>query len=469
MDLQSDERMRTELSLIASLADAPTWITYAAGRLRPADFLLPVHSKAFEIILAKAEAGKPVGDTTLLVDYLTEKGLVGTDGNQIDPQVLREQILECLPTNVPEYCERIVRWSVGQQQLALARKMVEMAHNPEVDKLDALEVVRLEMEKLQNRVSVVSMDLVAANRQHIANLRVEMSNDRPRGMPSGLAPIDELIGGLVPGELIVIGARPANGKTALLMQLLRNAASLKVPRASLMFSMEMDPDELAQRVLCSDAGLSTKAFRSGQATMASVDMLEAVVEGKNNENKHIHIVFDKDLTVSQIRSAVATAVQDHRIGLVGIDYLGMIRHAGTGGYREDPIKPTVIALRRIAKEFHIPIVLLAQLNRDADDPASLPQMRNLAGSAEIERNADIILLLHNPGTGKLNGVGKGRRSYEAGTTTIKPKLIVAKARQASAGVINLRWESSKMRFVEDVQQDDEEEIVEDDGVAEIPF
>jgi len=248
-----------------------------------------------------------------------------------------------------------------------------------------------------------------------------------QGVPSGFVDIDRMCNGFKGGQLIVLAARPSMGKSALAMNILQAAA--EKGHGSALFSLEMSGLEMAQRMICASADVSLQRVRDG--FLAKTDFPRIAIAGDRVSKQNIWIDETPSLSLYALRARARRLKMQHRIGLIVIDYLQLMRCPSKRGDANRALEIADITggLKQLAKELDLPIIALAQLNREAERRGE-PKLSDLRESGSIEQDADIVLLLH-------------RNKEEPSEPS---KLFVAKQRNGPVGPIDLMFDGEKTRF-----------------------
>ncbi len=250
------------------------------------------------------------------------------------------------------------------------------------------------------------------------------------GLPTGFRKIDELIGGLHPGDLVVIGGRPAQGKTTLLnnMELRLALAQIGV----LMFSVEMPAASITQKWLASLSGVPVQRIRRGDFRLEDpLKLAEAC-----DQLRLLPILVDDEpaLQVADLRARVRQAVNTHHVQAVFVDYLQRLHvPTSSGKNRQEEVAEIAQGLKTVAREAGVPVVAAAQLSRRPDlrGEDARPQLSDLRESGRIEAEADIVAFLHRDAA-----------------ASDRVRLIVAKHRMGSEGEVVLRWNRELAKFEE---------------------
>lgn len=266
-------------------------------------------------------------------------------------------------------------------------------------------------------------------------------------LSTGLAALDDLLGGgLRKKSMVVIAGRPGSGKTTLGLQIAQNVA-VSGAGVSLVFSLEMPKEELVQRSLASVGGLPLR--RLDDATkMQDEDWPKLTHAVSKLADAPLYLCDRSSLSVARIRSEARKVQRQHGLAAVVVDYIGLI--AGEGPNRTERIATISTALKNLAKELDVPVLVLAQLNRDSTKRAGAakkPQASELRDSGQIEQDADMVLLVHRD---------MDTDEGQAGVT----ELILDKGRQAKLGSCHVQQEGQYARFTDLFTRDYSQDEVE---------
>lgn len=260
------------------------------------------------------------------------------------------------------------------------------------------------------------------------------------GVASGFTGLDKVTLGWQASDLIIIAARPAMGKTAFVLTMARNmAVDHHIPVA--FFSLEMSSKQLVKRLLVSETGLSSEKIRGGKK-LAEFELVQLNEKIKDLSNSPLYIDDTPSLSIYEFRSKARRLVRTAGVKLIVIDYLQLL----TGppelrGMREQEVSNISRSLKAIAKELDIPIIALSQLSRAVETRGGnrRPQLSDLRESGAIEQDADIVMFIHRP---EYYGI------EEEGDIQGKSEIIIAKHRNGSTDVVQMRFKASEARFVD---------------------
>jgi replicative DNA helicase len=267
-----------------------------------------------------------------------------------------------------------------------------------------------------------------------ARMRGEQTQD---AIDTGFSDLDALMGGLHNSELIILAARPSMGKTAFAMNIAEYAA-MAVGRPVLFVSLEMSGVELADRLLCSVARVDSHRLRNG--TLANSDKLRLVETASEISKAPLYVDDSPSRTVSEI-SAAARRIKrrENDLGLIVIDYLQLIEPDNPNDSRQEQVAKIARRLKGLAREAKVPMLCLAQLNRQAEDSRDhRPRLSHLRESGAIEQDADVVMFVHRE---EYYLRGEEQKEHEG-----LAEIIISKQRNGPVGDVELRWEKKFTRF-----------------------
>ena len=285
------------------------------------------------------------------------------------------------------------------------------------------------------------VDLASALNQAIERLEWVQKTDGLTGVPSGFSSLDSITRGWQPGNLIVIGARPGHGKSAIALNMAVAAAiDNNIPTA--FFTLEMGHIELADRIIGSEAGLSS-GKRKGREKMEDYEW--KLMEAALTKATKAPLFIDETpaLTITEFTSKLKRMVMEKGVKIAFVDYLQLMHASGNfGTNRALEIGEISRKLKEMAKELHIPIIALAQLNRNLmtrlNSSMGRPVLSDLKDSGSIEQDADIVIFVHRPAKLGLSEMGEDFT-----------ELIIEKNRAGESAVLHLHFNGSLMKFTDE--------------------
>ncbi len=424
---QNLEAERSVLGALLLHADAVCDVQF----LRPDDFYLPKHQAIYQAILATFNS-RNATDPIVVEEELHRQGLIAEIGG-------REQLLDLLESVVSAagvvYHAEIVREKAVQRRLLetcldVARRCYENQADAK-ELLDEAERQIFEIARMDKSGDATSItDILQQTFERIDKLRERGA--RLTGLGTDYYDLDDMMGGLQPGELIVVAARPSMGKTSFALNLTERVANLKHPVA--FFSLEMSNQQVIQNMLCCRAQIDGQAMRKGRITDQQYRRLQE--EAERLYEAPIFVDDSPGLTITQLRAKCRRMKQKGDIQMVVIDYLQLMSAGGRVESRQQEISTISRGLKGLARELSVPVIALSQLNRDVENRDDhRPRMSDLRESGAIEQDADVIILLH-------------RDEYYKPTeqNTGLAQIIIAKQRNGPTGEVVLRFFREYMRF-----------------------
>ena len=388
LDKESPRAIDAEESVLGACLISDEAIATVAGILRPADFYVPRNAIVYETMLALFESRQPI-DLTTLRSELEKHGRTEDVGGAY-LSTLASHV--AYTAHVEHYAKHVLNAARRRALLDAAGQIASSAYEEtnadeaEQKALDVLLATVARHERDGMRVyspadqAKVLTDVLEASREHGV-----------QGIPTGLASLDRMIGGLRHGHVFVIAARPSVGKTALAWQLAENVA--RQGFRALFVSVEMDIDDLARRVAVSSGRLSQAALLEGPTDESDFKALYEIAQER--EHLPLWVVDAAGATTASIRATVARlTLKVGRFDLIVIDYLQLINDDIGAGNENARVQGMSKAIKTIARKTRTPVVLLSQLSRSVENRRSFePRLSDLRDSGAIEQDADEVLFL----------------------------------------------------------------------------
>ncbi len=384
----------------------------------------PCHWDVYRAIAAVYEANGPV-DAVVLRERLQRMGLLEKVGG-VDYLV---ELIQSVPSAAnAEHYARIVRDKAMLRRLiAVAGDIIDRAYAQAEDTQDILDTAERDLlEATEQRAQSSWVDVASAMHETVRGIRA--GHRAGVGLLCGLRDLDGFTNGLRQGELIVLAARPGAGKSALATHIAEHVG-FNIGSRVLFFSLEMTSKELVYRMLCSRARVNGFALRQQEADWRSLEALQSAAE--SSADGMVLIDETPQLTPLEIR---AKARRHGDVGLVIVDYLQLMRCPGTEN-RQQEVAAISRSLAAMAKELRVPVLALAQLNRQSEGrEGHRPRLSDLRESGQIEQDADVVLLLHRPSM------------TDANAPSNMAEVIVAKNRNGPTGVATVAYLSQWTKF-----------------------
>ncbi len=434
-----------EASLLGSLLldkDAIGLALQIVPRDQSTRFYRPDHRLLYETLIDLYDQGKPV-DIVVLEDELRRRDLL----EEIGGRDYLIDLCQSVPSSANvEYYARIVR------DKALLRDLIQCSgtilHSAYDQQEDAGHILD-EAEKHLFAVTEQRISLQAVSiREFLDETMKQIESIQEgvlSGVPSGFTELDALLGGLQYGDFIVVAARPSMGKTALALSMLEYIGVVEnIPAA--FFSMEMSKLQIAQRMICSHAQVDLHKLRHGRLSDQEKTKLKLVCG--NMRNYRIFIDDTPGMSVLELRAKARRLKMMHDIQVVFVDYLQLMYDRASRENRQQEISAISRGLKGLARELNIPVVALAQLNRQVEGrEGNRPRMSDLRESGAIEQDADVVVLLHR----EEYYLNKRRSASDERSELLervrgKADLIVAKQRNGPTGDVELHFNPQFTRF-----------------------
>ena len=382
--------IEAEQAVLGALLIDPDAILRVSDKLAPLDFWRDRHQWIYTAMLRLNQRQDPI-DLLTISDYLDDQGYLDKIGG---PAYITE-LVTLTPTSIhAEHYAGIVLGLARRRGLAdLAGRIAMLAH----DRTKQLDDVLAEIDQLyfQSTARMVDDDMLDASRlmsDLYDTLEVTMQRKGTLGVPTGLADVDQLLGGLFKGDLIYLAARPSVGKTATQLNVILNAA--KRGKRTLLVSLEMSDDQVAQRLACIECGLDTQKVRRGELDQAEFARL---MDGMNRVAQlPIHVIWTGTKDPAQIRATARKMQADVGLDLLCIDYLQLMSAPITAGAnRRERVDHISRSLKLLAKDLRIPVLANAQLSRAVEQRTDKrPILSDLRESGGLEQDADVVAFLY---------------------------------------------------------------------------
>lgn len=448
MEIRDDMRsmvppnsVEAEISVLGAMLQDSGAVLRAAEQLVPEDFYQPEHQEIFRV-MADMNREHTTIDLVTVQAELSRRGLLeGIGGVRYLLKINQD-----VPTaaNVHEYIRIVQERSTLRRLIAACRDISKdcYSQNREVPEIltgaekAIFDIVMNRQEGETLRPLSEGLEKAYENIEEIAKHPGEII-----GVPTGFIDLDAMLTGLHPGELVIVGARPAMGKTSFAMNIAEHAA-VNQGKVVAVFTLEMPREQIALRLLCSDARVDMQKVRKG--TLHDDDWIKLAQSLPLLAASQMFIDDTSALSPTQLRSRCRRLMMDKgRLDLVVVDYLGLMRSDGRVENRNMEVSEISRRLKAIALELKIPIVACAQLSRaNKDRQDKRPMLSDLRDSGSIEQDADVVMFLH-------------REEYYNRDTEDKnmAEVIVSKQRSGPLGTVKLAWMSETTTFANLARED----------------
>lgn len=436
--------LEAEQAVLGSILKEPSCLSQAAVYITPEAFFLPQHKAIFEAMITVDSTGKII-DPLVILDVLVQQG----EYDNASGRNYLLQLAESVPStaNIEMYA-KIVREKFYMRTLIdISSETIESAVAQE-ETADTLldnaeqKIYNIRQGKTTNAPSKLK-DIIVNNVYDTLKKITGEDKDLYKGYTTGYSDLDKILTGLNRSDLVLIGARPAMGKTSFALNLARNVAALG-KRKVLFFSLEMTKEQLAMRVLGTEARVSSHKMRSGMISQDEWIRLGMATSALND----CELYFDdtSSITVPEMKA------KTRRLGgveCVIIDYLGLIKGSTKTENRVQEVSEITRNLKMMAKDLNIPVVCCAQLSRGTEGrgKSHRPQLADLRESGSIEQDADIVMMLYRPDYYK--GEKEDSDEPEAPQPDVNiAEVIVVKNRHGETGTVEFAWDGEHTLFVQ---------------------
>ncbi|NNE91467.1 MAG: replicative DNA helicase [Verrucomicrobiales bacterium] len=436
----SSEAERAVLSCM--LLDPHVIIPKAVEHLGPGFFYIPGHRIIFETILHLYKT-RPNGDLDIitLTAELTDRGQIDAVGG---PQFVSDLLDELPTTSLWEHYTEILKSKfILRRVIQDCTESAALAYDRPEDAAVFLDSVEKRIFKIrdetENSKEIKDMQEIVMDLVETIEELYNSDGTGSAGISSGFPDLDEMTNGFHGGEMIVIAARPSMGKTSFAMNIVENVA-IEGDTAVAVFSLEMSSEQLVQRVLCSRSKIQMQKLRGG--FLSKSDFPKLMHFAAQMQNAPIWIDDTPGISINELQAKARRLKQQHDIKMIMIDYLQLLKSPDTGKRdgREKEVAEISGGLKGIAKELNVPVIVLAQLNRQPDARSGgTPKMSDLRESGAIEQDADLVGLLMRD---KYYAESEEEREEKEGLA----KLIIAKQRNGPTGEVPLTFNEASMRF-----------------------
>jgi replicative DNA helicase len=424
-----------EKAVLGAMLRDPEALVLVEGLLQPQHFFADVHRRVYTVILGLS-AQNEVADILTVADKLRAKG---ENEEEIGPAYLVELTESCPVAQNIEYYAQIVRTDFYRRRIISACQETitdARAFEGSIDQfVERIEKEFLAIANEHDRRGIMLAGEVLDSTIEDIQRRIE-NEDRVTGVPTGFSDLDMLIGGFQSSDLIILAARPGMGKTALALNFAANCA--RAGRKVAIFTLEMSKEQLMSRVLSSEAQIDSGRLRKGDLTSEEQDRL---IEGARRiyaVQENLGIDETPSITLGELRSRCRRHHKEYGLDLIIIDYLQLMgsSQGKRSESREREISEISMGLKALAKELHVPVIALAQLNRGPDArPDKRPKISDLRESGSMEQDADLILFVYRDEYYNPN-------SDDVGIA----ELMVAKNRHGATAKIKLAFHPNFVAF-----------------------
>ena len=424
----------SERSVLGAMLRSRQAAQMAVESLRPDDFYDPANREIYAAMVDILANSQPVDLVTVDAE-LTRRGRLDAVGGAAYLIELSQGVPSA--ANIQAYMRIVDEKATLRRLINAAEGILQDSYAGQKENQEILEsaekaIYDITMRKGGEELQPIQPVLISTF-EKIEQL--VKNHGKVEGVPTGYTELDDMLTGLHPGELVLVAGRPAMGKTSIGMNFVENAA-IRAGKKAAVFSLEMPAEQLAMRMLCTEARVDMQRVRRGVIADDEWERLcDALVSiGPSS----IYIDCTPGITVPEVRSKARRLQLEHGLDLIMIDYLSLMTATGKNGSRQEEVSQISRTLKGLAMELGVPVIALQQLSRAPTGRANhRPLLSDIRESGAIEQDADVVIFLH-------------REDYYDPETPDKniAELIIAKQRNGSLGTIKLGWKGEYTWFMD---------------------
>ena len=437
--------IEAERALLGCIITDPECFDRVAGIISSDDFYLEEHKHIYAALVKMYTQSKTI-DTVTLVNALVESGRK----DQTEGIKYISLIASSVPavSNVKDYAAIV-------KDKSKLRKLINICEDITDESYEEVSPVQTIIDGAEQRIFDLSHNNESKDFRHIRDIlqnvyqEIETTSESGgaiTGSKTGFSDLDNMLIQLGKGDLVIVGARPGMGKTSFAMNIAVNVA--KAGKAVAIFSLEMSGEQLVTRILSSEAMVDSKKIRTGQLRPEDWDNIAGVITSLSGCDMYIDDT--SDITAAEMKSKLRRIPN---LGLVVIDYIGLMKSTVNTDNRAQQVGEISRNLKIMAKDFGLPIVCCAQLNRGTESRTGenkKPTLADLRDSGSIEQDADIVLFLYRDEYyNDIKGASQAENADSSSANTAE--VIVAKNRHGSVGNVKMGWigQFTKFRCLKD--------------------
>ncbi len=433
-----------EMSTLGSMLLSERASEEIVSILNEDDFYNPSHREIFKAMRQLLNNSKPIDLVTLKNELLARERFAEVGG---DDYLM--QIAEVVPSasNATYYAQIVLDKATLRRLESAGREIVHTVHDGDGasadDKVDTAE--QLVFEVGRKRLGKYFSHIRTLAKEFFVDVDNIIESGKPLiGVPSGFSDLDRVTTGFYPGDLVIIGARPSMGKTALVLDLAINVAKSREKYGNVaVFSLEMSSIQLVRRMVSMISGVSSGVLKSPNI---SVDQYKRLADGcETLYGLPIYIDDSSDVTPLEMRGKCRRLKADGGLGLVVVDYLQLMRSSRRTENRVQEISDVARSLKSMAKELEVPVIALSQLNRGVESrDDKRPVLSDIRESGSIEAEADVVMLLYRDSYYKAKEENR-QIDYDPDNVE-EAEVIIAKHRNGPTGKVILGFQPSYARY-----------------------
>ncbi|MFA6594558.1 MAG: replicative DNA helicase [Candidatus Buchananbacteria bacterium] len=437
------QNLEAEQSLLGALLIDKDAIIKIADIIMAEDFYQTAHGIIYSAILELFERKDPI-DILSLSSRLNELGKIDLVGGRSYLVTLTNQVPSA--AHVVSYAQIIQKKATLRRLISAASNILDLGYQEDKEVNEILD-------KSEQSVFAVSQKFLKEKFTHIKDVltgafdridELHREKGKLRGLPTGFAEMDSILGGLQKSDLVILAARPSVGKTALALDIARNAA-IRYKKAVGIFSLEMSKEQLVDRLISAEAGVDMWKMRTGRLSEAGEDFPRIGHAMSELSESNIFIDDFANTNVMELRTKARRLQIEHGLDLIILDYLQLMEGSGSRQSSESRVQEIAEisrALKGLARELNIPVLALSQLSRAVEmNKPAIPKLSHLRESGSIEQDADVVMFIYRK---------SADRNFDINSLTEEEKhsaeIHVAKHRNGPTGLVHLYFEGNTVSF-----------------------
>lgn len=439
--LNSHYSLDAEKAVLGAILKEPSCLPTVSDMLKLEHLYLPQHKAIYSAILSLDTRGERI-DPLVVLEELKKEGIYDDIGGKTYLMRIADEVPST--RNVESYIRIIIEKYYLRTLSSTLKEILEEANDGTESPDSLLDMAEQKIYDIRRgkstsgpaKVSDIIMSEVVVRLNKLASADPQ-EKEQYMGLPTGFSYLDRVLGGgFHRSDLILIGARPGMGKTSFALNVARNIAMKG--RKVLFFSLEMSNEQLAQRIISTEARIVSNKFRTGEITDADWEKLGLALQ--NLVNCELYFDDTANITVPEMKARVRRA---KNVDCVIIDYLQLMSGTKHTDNRVQEVTEITRSLKLMAKDLNIPVVTCSQLSRNTAKTADhRPQLTDLRESGSIEQDADIVLMLHREDYYNKGDKEEGDEPVQANVA----EVIVAKNRHGSTEKVDVAWNAEFTMF-----------------------
>lgn len=436
------QSIEAEMSTLGAMLLSERACTECLEMLSDDDFYVPAHKEIFQAIRQLMNTNKAVDLVTVKSELIDREKLEAVGG-----QDYLIQLTEVVPTAASSsYYAGIVQDKSALRRLeAAGQEIIQSVHEPEgtaEEKIDKAESTIFEVGR--RRLGKYFSPVKSLAKEFFKDVDLLLETGEPiLGTPTGYSDLDEITTGFYGGDFVILAARPAMGKTSLVMNFALNVAR-STEGAVAVFNLEMSGKQLVRRMISTLSQVPMMTFKRSNLHPSDYQKLADACE--ELYNLPIYIDDSSDVSAMELRGKCRRLKSEHGLSLIVIDYLQLMRGSRKTENRTQEISEIARSLKNLAKELDVPIIALSQLNRAVETrPDKRPMLADLRESGSIEAEADMVMFVYRDSYYKAKEVEQHEEHYNPAVAEVA-ELIIGKHRNGPTGTVLLGFQPSFTRF-----------------------